>query len=233
MGSKLHICDVGHTFTLRDIQCSRRAVRCVASRPALPSLRWATQSRSGVWQQSLARCRAQSVAASQDGGSQQAPAGSSAAAGAVAAGSMKSPSPTPTPTPPPTSPPPATQTGTVFSIKPIYLLIFGIIFMGGLLFASMSLQLTSDMGFGDALTKVVRRIFRSIAFRQLVVIAVAIVCVRFALNNVLRVLSRWSASPVQWDKSRLYYVMKEVRGAALALALVATTRRVAPPDAHS
>jgi hypothetical protein len=124
---------------------------------------------------------------------------------------MQTPSPTPTPTPPPSSPPPATQTGTVFSIKPIYLLIFGIIFLGGLLFASMSLQLTSDMGFGDALTKVVRRIFRSIAFRQLVVITVAIVLVRFALNNVLRVLSRWSASPVQWDKSRLYYVMKEVK----------------------
>lgn len=95
-------------------------------------------------------------------------------------------------------------------MKPIYLLIFSIVFLGGLLFASMSLQLTSDLGFSDALTKVVRRIFRSIAFRQLVVIAVAIFLVRFALNNVLRVLSRWSSSPVAWDKSRLYYVMKEV-----------------------
>jgi hypothetical protein len=34
--------------------------------------------------------------------------------------------------------------------------------------------------------------------------------VRFALNSVLRLLAKWSASPVQWDKSKLYYVMKEV-----------------------
>lgn len=47
-----------------------------------------------------------------------------------------------------------------FSLKPVYVLIFTLLFLGGLLFASMSLQLTSDLGFRDALTKVVRRIFR-------------------------------------------------------------------------
>lgn len=62
--------------------------------------------------------------------------------------------------------------------------------------------------------QVVRRICRSIAFRQLVVIAVAIFLVRFALNSVLRLLARWSSSPVAWDKSRMYYVMKEVGGLA-------------------
>lgn len=73
----------------------------------------------------------------------------------------------------------------------------------------MSLQLTSDLGFSDALTKVVRRIFRSIAFRQLLVITACMLLVRFALNSVLRLLAKWSASPVQWDKSKLYYVMKD------------------------
>ncbi|KAF6255019.1 Mechanosensitive ion channel-domain-containing protein [Scenedesmus sp. NREL 46B-D3] len=105
---------------------------------------------------------------------------------------------------PPGGPPPA------FSLKPVYVLIFGLVFLGGLLFASMSLQLTSDLGFSDALTKVVRRIFRSIAFRQLLVITACMLMVRFALNSVLRLLAKWSASPVQWDKSKLYYVMKEV-----------------------
>lgn len=95
-------------------------------------------------------------------------------------------------------------------LRPIYVLIFGLIFVGGMLFASMSLQLTSDMGFGDAFVRITRRIFRSIAFRQLVVIAVAMFLVRFALNNVLRVLAKWSSSPVPWDKSKVYYVMKEV-----------------------
>lgn len=123
--------------------------------------------------------------------------------GAMPTGAMPT-----TPVPPP--PPATAATGTIFSLKPVYVLLFGFIFVGGLLFASMSLQLTSNMGFQDALTKVVRRIFRSIAFRQLVVIAVAIFLVRFALNNVLKFLARWSSSPVQWDKSRVYYVMKEV-----------------------
>lgn len=106
----------------------------------------------------------------------------------------------------------------------MYVLIFTLLFLGGLLFASMSLQLTSDMGFKDALTKVVRRIFRSIAFRQLVVITACILLVRFALNNVLRFLARWSSSPVQWDKSKLYYVMKEVRAALPVLAVVLASR---------
>jgi len=57
---------------------------------------------------------------------------------------------------------------------------------------------------------------RSIAFRQLVVITACILLVRFALNNVLRFLARWSSSPVQWDKSKLFYVMKEVRPACVA-----------------
>lgn len=95
-------------------------------------------------------------------------------------------------------------------MKPIYVLIFALLFLGGLIFASMSLQLTSDLGFMDAFTKVVRRIFRSIAFRQLLVITACMFLVRFALNNVLRFLARWSSSPVQWDKSKMYYVMKEV-----------------------
>jgi hypothetical protein len=96
-------------------------------------------------------------------------------------------------------------------LKPIYIGVFAAVFIGGLLFASVSLHLTADMGFGEALTRITRRIFRSIAFRQLVVIAVAILVVRFALNNVLRLLAQWSSSPVPWDKSRVYYVMKEVR----------------------
>jgi len=95
-------------------------------------------------------------------------------------------------------------------MKPIYVLIFSLLFVGGLLFASMSLQLTSDLGFTDALTKVIRRIFRSIAFRQLLVITACMFLVRFALNKVLRFLAHWSSSPVQWDKSKMYYVMKEV-----------------------
>jgi hypothetical protein len=80
-----------------------------------------------------------------------------------------------------------------------------------MLFAAVSLHFTTDLGFGDALLRITRRTFRSIAFRQLVVIAIAIFLVRFALNNLLRLIALWSRSPVPWDKSKLYSVMKEVR----------------------
>lgn len=38
----------------------------------------------------------------------------------------------------------------------------------------------------------------------------AILIVRFGLNNVLKALAGMSKSPVQWDKSKLYYVLREV-----------------------
>jgi len=57
--------------------------------------------------------------------------------------------------PPPAAPPPTAP--SVFSLKPIYVVLFAIIFLGGLLFAAISLQLTSDgLGFQDALTLVSR-----------------------------------------------------------------------------
>jgi len=89
------------------------------------------------------------------------------------------------------APAPATAGGAGALLQPIYIVLFASLFLGAMLVAAMSLQLTSDLNFADALARITRRIFRSIAFRQLVVIAVAIFLVRFAL--------------------KLYYVMKEVR----------------------
>lgn len=74
----------------------------------------------------------------------------------------------------------------------------------------MTLQFTTDMEFGVAVNTVLRRVMKSVAFRQLVVIAVAILLVRFGLNNVLSALSKFSSSPVQWDKTKLYYILREV-----------------------
>ena len=38
----------------------------------------------------------------------------------------------------------------------------------------------------------------------------AILLFRFGLNNVLKTIASLSKSPVQWDKSKLYYVLREV-----------------------
>lgn len=38
------------------------------------------------------------------------------------------------------------------------------------------------------------------------------------MNNALRMLAQWGGSPVQWDKSKMYYVMKEVSTLPSSLA---------------
>lgn len=70
----------------------------------------------------------------------------------------------------------------------------------------------ADMEFSIALTTVLRRIAKSIAFRQLVVIGVAILLVRYCLNGALKALAAVSGSRVEWDKTKLYYILREVRG---------------------
>jgi hypothetical protein len=110
-----------------------------------------------------------------------------------------------------TTPPIATTGG--FQLKPIHIAIFSLIFIGGALFATMTLQFTADMEFNVAVSTVLRRVAKSVAFRQLVVIAVAILLVRFGLNSVLKALAKFSSSPVQWDKTKLFYILREVRHA--------------------
>jgi hypothetical protein len=55
-----------------------------------------------------------------------------------------------------------------------------------------------------------RRVAKSVAFRQLVVITVAIGIVRFGLPAVLKAMAKFSSTSVQWDKTTLYYILREV-----------------------
>lgn len=81
--------------------------------------------------------------------------------------------------------------------------MFALIFVGGALFATLTLQFTAELDFNAAVRAVSRRVMKSVAFRQLCVIACAICLVRFGLNNVLRALAKFSANPVQWDKTKV------------------------------
>ncbi|GIL91970.1 hypothetical protein Vretifemale_19652 [Volvox reticuliferus] len=105
---------------------------------------------------------------------------------------------------------PINSASSGFQLRPIHVVIFAAIFLGGALFAALTLQFTSGLDFQAAATTVARRVTRSVAFRQLCVIACAICLVRFGLNNVLRALAKFSSNPVQWDKSKVYYILKEV-----------------------
>jgi hypothetical protein len=72
------------------------------------------------------------------------------------------------------------------------------------------------MELSTAVATVVRRLAKSPALRQLVVISTTIVVLRYGMDSFLRTLAKFSSSPVQWDKSRLFYILREVgtRGAA-------------------
>lgn len=96
------------------------------------------------------------------------------------------------------------------------MVIFAAIFLGGALFAALTLQFTADLDFQAAASTVARRVARSVAFRQLCVIACAICLVRFGLNNVLRALAQFSSNPIQWDKSKVWEPGGEDRGGNLS-----------------
>lgn len=76
------------------------------------------------------------------------------------------------------------------------------------------------MEFRLAVTTVLRRVAKSPAFRQLVVIAFTVFLLRFGLNNLMQTLAKFSLSPVQWDKTKLYYLLREVRLSVCVCACV-------------
>jgi len=93
---------------------------------------------------------------------------------------------------------------------PIHIILFSLIFVGGAAFATITLQFTAGMEFRLAVTTVLRRVAKSAAFRQLVVIGCTVILLRFGLNNLMQTLAKFSLTPVQWDKTKLYYLLREV-----------------------
>ncbi|GAX82316.1 hypothetical protein CEUSTIGMA_g9745.t1 [Chlamydomonas eustigma] len=114
-----------------------------------------------------------------------------------------------------------------FQLKLVHVILFSIIFLGGALFATMTLQFTADIEFSAAVVTVLKRTAKSVAFRQLIVIAMAILVVRFGLNSLLKTLASFSSSPVQWDKSKLFYILREVYQPLELLLVVAALCLVA------
>lgn len=52
-----------------------------------------------------------------------------------------------------------------FQLKLIHIVVFSLVFVGGALFATLGLTLTAEMKFGQAVSTVLRRVARSVAFR--------------------------------------------------------------------
>lgn len=106
--------------------------------------------------------------------------------------------------------------------------MFALIFLGGAIMATMTLSFTAEMELSTAVATVLRRIARSSPFRQLVVITCAVLLLRYGLNNFLMLLSKFSSSPVQWDKTKLYYILREV-GAGRGLCMQRAGRNQGGP----
>ncbi|GIL65669.1 hypothetical protein Vafri_19341 [Volvox africanus] len=174
-------------------------------------------------------------------------AGATADSAAVGSGTGSGVQPQPAPSPPsaapispsPSSPAPSAaqaapsaaaninSASSGFQLRPIHVVIFAALFLGGALFTALTVQFINDVDFQAAATTIARRVTRSVAFRQLCVIACAIFLVRFGLNNVLRALAKFSSNPVQWDKSKVYYILKEVYQPLEVLLFIAAVCTIA------
>eukprot|EP00798_Chlamydomonas_sp_ICE-L_P011587 gene11587-34289_t len=175
----------------------------------------ATARQAGASSAATPITAAQPAAGSSVGGSSPSPPSSTTSLHGAAAASSAQPTHEPHFNPSP-SPPPSSPSAEADPSKPAshfrwyHFIIFAILLGGGGLFACMTLQFTSGMDFSVAATMVWRRLIKSVAFRQLVVITGAMLAVRFLLDSLLGALAKFSSNPVPWDKTKLYYILREV-----------------------
>jgi hypothetical protein len=74
----------------------------------------------------------------------------------------------------------------------------------------MTIHFKDGTGLSAAFQTLINRMVKSLAFRQLVVIASAILLVRFGLHNFVQYASKIALLPVQFDRTKTYYFLKEV-----------------------
>lgn len=100
---------------------------------------------------------------------------------------------------------------STFQIRPVHVFFFSIFFFGGAIFAALMLQFTANLEFASALEKVVRRIFNSMAFRQLLAIGAAILSMRYGINFGMQQMSRLSPSNTPWEQTTMYKVSEALQ----------------------
>ena len=102
-------------------------------------------------------------------------------------------------------------------LKPVHLATFFIILGTGLMFLAVLLWFTADIQFQQACTKVIRRLFKTVALRQVMGILGAMTFVRLGLEPMVKMLRRLFRAPGSWEKSSEFYILREVRTFAAAL----------------
>ena len=95
-------------------------------------------------------------------------------------------------------------------LKPVHLATFFIILGTGLMFLAVLLWFTADIRFQQACTKVIRRLFKTVALRQVMGILGAMTFVRLGLEPMVKLLRRLFRAPGTWEKSSEFYILREV-----------------------
>lgn len=95
-------------------------------------------------------------------------------------------------------------------LKPVHLATFFIILGTGLMFLAVLLWFTADIRFQQACTKVLRRLLKTVALRQVMGILGAMTFVRLGLEPMVKMLRRLFRAPGTWEKSSEFYILREV-----------------------
>ena len=95
-------------------------------------------------------------------------------------------------------------------LKPFHLAIFVLVLSAGLWFLTVLLYFTADIKLQQACLKVLRRLLKTVALRQVMGILAAMTFVRFGLEPLVKMLRKVFVAPGSWEKSSEYYILKEV-----------------------
>lgn len=95
-------------------------------------------------------------------------------------------------------------------LKPFHLAIFVLVLSAGLWFLTVLLYFTADIKLQQACLKVLRRLLKTVALRQVMGILAAMTFVRFGLEPLVKMLRKIFVAPGTWEKSSEYYILKEV-----------------------
>ena len=111
----------------------------------------------------------------------------------------------------------AEQLSSLTGLKPFHVAAFAAILAFGLAFLAVLLYITADMQFQRACIKVVKRLLKTVALRQVMGILAAMTFVRFGLEPLVKVLRRVFSAQGTWEKSSEYYILREVWSRQLPL----------------
>ena len=95
-------------------------------------------------------------------------------------------------------------------LKPFHVAAFAAILTSGLAFLAVLMYITADMQFQRACLKVIKRLLKTVALRQVMGILAAMTFVRFGLEPLVKVLRHIFRAQGSWEKSSEYYILREV-----------------------